>query len=118
MASLRQAAQNVLDTARDGILWFAVWKDGRGWCSSEFYGIDYDERTSTAKIEDQEDLDELKEILSTDPNAIMVNSYYHNLGAFDGYPLTRDDLATFIRWQYELQSANLKDFLEKTVLVA
>lgn len=113
MASIRKAAQWVLDDCRDGIGWVAIWKEGRGWESERIYGVDFDERTGTATIDDTEELERLQAILAIDPRAIIVNGYFHNLG--DCETMTRDSLADALRWQYELQSATVADFLENVV---
>lgn len=113
MASIRKAAQWVLDDCRDGIGWVAIWKEGRSWESERIYGVDFDERTYTAKIDDPEEQERLQAILAIDPHAIIVNSYYHNLG--DTECMTRDTLADALRWQYELQNATVANFLENIV---
>lgn len=100
MASIREAAQQVLDTARDGIGWIVFWKEGRGWDSDDVY-VDYDESGRILSVEEWE-LEKLKEIYEKDHNAILVNSYVHNLGVF-GDEGTRDDLAAGLKWQYSLQ---------------
>lgn len=116
MASIRKAAQRVLDDCRDGIGWVPIWKEGRSWESERIYGVDYDEHTNTATIDDPEELERLQAILAIDPNAIIVNGYYHNLG--DPECMTRDTLADALRWQYELQHATVADFLENIVQAA
>lgn len=113
MASIRSAAQWVLDDCRDGIGWVVIWKEGRGWDSIRIYGVDFNERTNTAKLDDPEELETLQSILAIDPHAIIVNGYYHNLG--DNECMTRDTLAYALRWQYELQHATVADFLENIV---
>lgn len=113
MASIRKAAQWVLDDCRDGIGWVAVWKEGRGWESTRIYGVDFNERTYTAKLDDAEELEKLQNILAIDPHAIIVNSYIYNLG--DTETMTRDSLADALRWQYELQNATIANFLDNIV---
>lgn len=107
MANIRKAAQRVLDTARDGIGWIAFWKEGRGWNSSDFWP-DYDEKAGVLTFEDY-DLEEIQEILTKDPNAIIVNSYVYNLGLIE--EMTRDGLANALRWHYDRQSLRLADCL-------
>lgn len=97
MAAIRQAAQNVLDVVRDGIGWIALWKSGKGWMSMDFYP-DYDERTQRFTFEDYE-LEKLRAIFRQDPEAILVNGYFYNLG--DPEAMTRDTLTNALRWQYE-----------------
>lgn len=113
MASIRKAAQWVLDDCRDGIGWVAIWKEGRSWESDRIYGVDFDEPTYTATIDDADELERLQAILAIDPHAIIVNGYYHNLG--DCECMTRDTLADALRWQYELQNATVANFLENIV---
>lgn len=110
MASIRAAAQWVLEDCREGIGWVAVWKEGRGWQSDRIFGLDFDERTGTAKLEDADELETMMQILARDPQAIIVNGYYYNLG--DSDEMTRDSLAAALRWLYENQRALLADFLE------
>lgn len=108
MASIREAAQRVLDTARDGIGWIAFWKDGRGW-NSDYVAVDFDERGRILAIDDG-DLDLLREVYEKDHSAILVNSYVHNLGVYEDQG-TRDDLAAGLKWQYKLQQHLVADAL-------
>lgn len=106
MASLRIEAQDVLDVARDGIGWIALWKKGRSWTAFPFYPeITRDDRLV---FEDYE-IEQMKNILAIDRQAILVNSYYHNLG--DTEYMTRDTLAEALRWQYDLQHYTVADVL-------
>lgn len=107
MASLRQAAQNVLDTAKDGIGWIVLWQEGKGWESRVFYP-DYNEDFNRFTFEADE-LEELRSIFRRDPEAILVNSYYHNLGDTDC--MTRDTLADALRWQYKAQKSTVTNIL-------
>ena len=43
--------------------------------------------------------DQLENIAKIDPQAILVNGYYDNLGDCDR--MTRDSLADALRWLYE-----------------
>ena len=104
MASLRNTAQRVLEEARDGIAWIALYKEGRGWGAGCFWP-DLD-RNGEFQF-DEDDIQELKEILTIDPNAIFVNGYYSNLGPL--YEMTREILASALRWQYENQYNQLAD---------
>lgn len=109
MASLRIAAQDVLCEARDGICWIAVWKTGRSWNTMTFWPM-YDERTGRFSEVDKDDLEQLQNIVSVDPNAIFLNGYYFNLGSLE--EMTRDSLTNAIRWHYEdIRDAQLKDAL-------
>lgn len=115
MASLKSAARWVLEEARDGIAWIVLWKEGRGWKAETFY-FDYNYRTGVT-LDDPDDLEDLRGILSQDPKAIIVNSYIHNLAVVENW-VTLDDLVTALRWQYELQKAKLADFVRNIVQTA
>lgn len=106
MASMRQTAQDMIDVARDGIGWIALWKDGKGWMARDLYP-DID-RDNNLIFEDYE-LEALREIVALDPRAILVNGYEHNLG--DTTCMTRDSLADALRWQYDLQHYTVADAL-------
>lgn len=104
MASIRTTAQEVIEEARDGIAWIALYKRGRGWAASCFWpNLERDNGLTF----DPDDLDELKQILSIDENAILVNGYYCNLGPID--EMTRETLTSALRWQYEEQYSRLAD---------
>lgn len=96
MADLRTTAQQVLEEARDGIAWIALYKEGRGWKAACFWP-DID-RGGEFTFE-PDDIQELKAILTTDPDAIFVNGYYTNLGSIE--EMTRESLTSALRWQYE-----------------
>ena len=100
MASIRQAAQDVLDVASDGIGWIAFYRSGRGWGSCDVWP-DYDDRTKRLALDDY-DRKLLQEIVAEDPQAILVNSYIHNLGVSEG-EATIAGLADGLRWQYKMQ---------------
>lgn len=110
--TIREAAKWLREDAQDGISWIALWKDGRGWGFNTFY-LDVN-KDGTVVLDHPEDLEDLHEILANDPNAIMVNGYYCNLAVDDGH-VTRDDLARALRWQYDLQSNTLADFVDRIV---
>lgn len=103
MASLREEARWVLDDARNGIAWIAVWKTGRSWHCVPFYATEYVERNRLTGAEahfeiDADDLAELRKILAEDPEAILVNGYYRNIGSLED--MTLDSLVDGLRWQY------------------
>lgn len=106
--TMREAAQWLRDDAQDGISWIVLWKEGRGWGFNTLY-LD-EKRDGTFTLDDPEKLSTLQEILSIDPNAIIVNGYRHNLAVCEGY-VSRDDLARALRWQYDLQNGKLADFM-------
>ena len=104
MASMRQTAQDMIDVAREGIGWIALWKDGKGWMARDFYP-DID-RENNLIFEDY-DMDALRLIHQQDPRAILVNGWHHNLG--DTTCMNRDSLADALRWQYSLQHYTVAD---------
>ncbi len=115
MASLREEARWVLDDAKCGINWIAIWKTGRTWHAETMYGVEYEEgnryfkKESKWTIED-EDASRLKEIFGEDENAILVNPYYCNLGPWE--EMTLETLIDGIRFQYGF-GGDLMDILQK-----
>lgn len=109
MASIRTAAQNVLEEAREAIAWIALWREGRSWNTATFWP-DYNDKTDSLTF-DEDDLPEITDIVEKDPNAIIVNSWIHNLGPVE--EATRETLADALRWQYELQHAKIADYMEE-----
>ena len=105
MASLRSVAQNVLEEAREGIAWIALFKEGRGW-NAECFWQSADRENGAPQFK-EEDVKRLREILATDGNAIFVNGYYSNLGSVE--EMIRDTLANALRWQYACQYNRLAD---------
>ena len=110
MASIRKAAQDILDIAKDGIGWIVLYRKGRGWETTYCYP-EYDERTCRLDFTecDEDEMSELKEIVEIDPKAAILNSYVMNLG--DPETMTRDSLAEFLKWQYDLNNYELRDAL-------
>ena len=106
MASMRQTAQDMIDVAREGIGWIALWKDGKGWMARDLYP-DID-RKGNLIFEDYQ-TEALQSIVSLDPHAILVNGWHHNLG--DTTCMTRDTLADALRWHYNLQHYTVADAL-------
>jgi hypothetical protein len=103
---MRQTAQDMIDVARDGIGWIALWKDGKGWMAMDYYP---DINRDNSLIFEDYDIDSLQNILKIDPRAILVNGWYHNLG--DTTCMTRDSLAEALRWQYDIQHYPVADVL-------
>lgn len=100
MASLRSCARRIREDAACGIPWIVLWKEGRSWraetiCPDDFILdvqmdlFDYDMVT-------------VREAVAADPNAILVNGYYHNIACCeDGSLPELQDLVDALRWQYE-----------------
>lgn len=103
MASIKKIAKEVIEDARDGIAWIAIWKTGRSWNGCAYYPEDIDR--NGVPTWGEEEMTELKEIAKTDKNAIVVNAYWHNLGSVE--EMTVESLANALRWQYGDVSANL-----------
>lgn len=106
MASIRKAAQDVLEEARDGIAWIALWREGRSWNTATFWP---DLTKDDKLVFEGDDTDELRDIINADPHAILVNGWYHNLG--DNTYMNRESLADALRWQYDLQHYTVTDVL-------
>jgi len=111
MASIRVEAKDVLDVARDGIGWIALWRNGRSWSTFCVWPDVLNDSPELA-FEDYE-IEILQNILRIDPKAILVNSYYCNLG--DTEYMTRDSLADALRWQYDLQRYTVADALNAEI---
>lgn len=91
MATLREIAREYKDEIMDGIAWVAIWKTERSWNAKAFYL-----NTDTDMIED-EDMQEARDIVKADANAIFINEYYcAHMG--NG---TLEDIAAGIRFHYE-----------------
>lgn len=110
MANLRETAQSVLYEACDGIAWIAFYKEGRGWGAACFWP---DMDRDGDLIFDPDDTEQIKEILAIDPNAVIVNPYYQNLGPTGEEGMTRDTLAKGMRWHYELQDSLLVELWQE-----
>ena len=99
MAAINAIAKNWADELREGIAWVIVWKVGRSWNATAVW-LNPDDDTF-----EPEDLEQAREILEQDPNAVMLNGYY--CGHF-GEDMTVEELAAGIRWHYE-NNYNLLD---------
>ena len=109
MASIRDAARNVLDVARGANGWIALWKVGRSWNTMVFWPM---HNVETNKLTfDPYDDSFISDILLDDPNAIIVHSWIHDLGPVSG--ATCETLAYALRRQYNLQHARIADFIAR-----
>ena len=110
MASIREAINDIYYDAKDGIAWIVVWKTGRSWNMKAFY-LSYNERKHVFDQCELADLEEMKQILSADPEAIIVNPYYQNCAPFE--EMTKKTLEEGLRWQYEdARSIELREAVE------
>ena len=92
MASLKTVADYFKDEIRDGIVWVIIWKTGRSWNGYATW------LNPSTNIFNPDDLKKAHKILETDPNAVILNSYY--CGRFC-YDMTKLEIARWIRWSYE-----------------
>ena len=102
MASLRTMVGRFRDELREGVAYVAFWKNGRSWGAEAFwldpgYFEDYGDA-----IED-DDAREMRQIINTDPNAIIVNG-------FESCPFIGESAVEHIRWIYEDHRCQLVDF--------
>ena len=88
MASLRDAARDVLYEAKDTIAYLVFWKTGRSWNSEALY-----------------------EIVAADPDAICVNGYVDNIGPLED--MTLESLMDGIRFQREVAPGSLAYALQQ-----
>lgn len=100
MASLRTMVGRFQNELREGVD-VAFWKNGRSWGAEAFwldpgYFEDYGDA-----IED-DDAREMRQIINTDPNAIIVNG-------FESCPFV-ESAVEHIRWIYEDHRCQLVDF--------
>ena len=115
MASLREEARWVLDDAKAGIDWIAVWKTGRTWHAETMIDVEYEEAQSrfhkpSKWLIGDDGAKRLMEIFAEDENAILVNPYYCNLGPFE--EMTLESLIDGIRFQYGF-GGDIMDILKK-----
>lgn len=102
MASLRTMVGRFRNELREGVAYVAFWKNARGWGAEAFwldpgYFEDYGDA-----IED-DDAREMRQIINTDPNAIIVNG-------FESCPFGGKSAVEHIRWRYEDHRYQLVDF--------
>lgn len=121
MASLREEARWILDDAKSGICWIAIWKTGKSWHAESFYDVEYEEgnsflrRESSWKIE-KETAERLNSIQQEDRKAILVNPYYCNLGPWE--EMTLESLVDGIKFQYGFdRDGEIEDILEIAVII-
>ena len=106
MASLRTMVGRFRNELREGVAYVAFWKNGRSWGAEAFwldpgYFEDYGDA-----IED-DDAREMRQIINTDPNAIIVNGF--ESCPFGGESAV-EHMLEHIRWRYEDHHCQLVDF--------
>ena len=97
MASLKTAVSEWRNAFRDQVAWMAVWKEGRGWGVTPLCP-EYDEAGARFDWDSESDRLEVRDILEKDPNAVLMNAYYCNLGDVETGTLA--DLVNAVKWQY------------------
>ena len=106
MASLRTMVGRFRNELREGVAYVAFWKNGRSWGAEAFwlepgYFADYGDAI------EEDDAREMRQIINTDPNAIIVNG-------FERCPLDGESavehMLEHIRWTYEDHLCKLGDF--------
>ena len=108
MASLRAIAEQLKDVAEDGIGWIVIWKEGKSWNGTAVWP-DYIEESCSLILSD-EDRELIREIVTEDPQAVLLNSWVHNLGVND-YEVSTIKLEQSLRWQYREGTYMAKDAL-------
>ena len=107
-ARLRTIAEQLKGVAEDGIGWIVIWKEGKGWNGTAVWPEYIEE--SCSLILDKEDRETIREIVKKDPQAVLLNSWVHNLGVND-YEVSTIKLEQNLRWHYHEGTAMAKDAL-------
>ena len=99
MAGIREIARQYRDEIMDGIAWVAIWKTGKSWNAKAFWlNLDSD-------MIEEEDMQEARDIVAADANAIFINEYYC-AHMCEG---KLDDIVAAIRFFYEEGWHTLED---------
>lgn len=109
MARLRDVARQLRPVAEEGIGWMVVWKNGTGWNGTAVWP-EYRE-DSFSLILEREDRELIASIVEEDPQAILVNSYIHNVGVHEVHRDSLAELEAALRWQYREGTYMAKDAL-------
>lgn len=108
MAKLYDVAKELKDIAEEGIGWLVVWKKDNSWHGAAVWP-DYEESTDTMVFQHDE-RERLEEIVNEDPDAILVNSYVHNLGVED-YRVGSARLEDNLRYHYKHKTSLAADYI-------
>lgn len=108
MARLRVIAEQLKGVAEDSIGWIVIWKEGKSWNGTAVWP-DYIEESCSLILSD-EDRELIREIVTEDPQAVLLNSWVHNLGVND-YEVSTIKLEQNLRWQYREGTYMAKDAL-------
>lgn len=101
MASLRTMVGRFRDELREGVAYVAFWKNGRSWGAEAFW-LDPGYFEDYGDAIEEDDAREMRQILNTDSNAIIVNG-------FESCPFG-ESAVEHIRWRYEDHHCQLVDF--------
>lgn len=102
MASLRTMVGRFRDELREGVAYVAFWKNGRSW-EAEAFWLDPGYFEDYGDAIEEDDAREMRQILNTDSNAIIVND-------FESCPFVGERAVEYIRWIYEDHRCQLVDF--------
>lgn len=108
MARLRDVARQLKPVAEEGIGWMVIWRTGTGWNGTAVWP-EYIEKTFSLILDD-EDRELISSIVEEDPQAILVNSYIHNVGVRNDR-VTTAALEEGLHWQYKEGMYMAKDAL-------
>ena len=92
---MRDLARQTIGEMRDGICWLAVWKENKTWQYDIFWPMDVDD---TEPVFEPDDMPRLQDIHDIDSGAILVNSYYSNIGPYED--MTIRSLQDGLSWCY------------------
>lgn len=108
MAKLYDVAKELKDVAEEGIGWLLVWREGHGWKGIAVWP-DYDEDTDSMTFQPDE-LAVVEKVVEDDEDAILVNSYVHNLGVED-YRVGSARLEDNLRYHYKHKTSLAVDYI-------
>lgn len=108
MATIREIAREYFDEMRLGIAHLALWKEGRSWHADLIVAAEMDDNGVPTFYTD--DVDELREIVGKDPDAVLLNADFDNLGGGEEQ-MTIGSLAHFLPLRYEDRKGNLAEYL-------
>ena len=106
MAKLFDVAKRLKDVAEEGIGWLVVWREENEWNGAAIWP-NYNEESDTMDLQPGEK-QMLQEIVDTDPDAILVNAWTHNLGVND-YRVSCNKLEESLRWHYKHKTSLVID---------
>lgn len=108
MAKLYDVAKDLKDVAEEDIGWLLVWRESHGWKGAAVWP-DYDEGTDTMTFQPDE-LQVVEAAVQEDEDALLVNSYIHNLGVED-YEVSVSRLEECLRYHYKRKTSLAMDYI-------